>query len=58
MGLPIAAAILHVAWDNLRTYLALTDEPVPVVAVSRSGVDCPGLDAAYGPGDLLTAWPP
>lgn len=36
---------------------ALTDEPVPVVAVSRSGVDCPGLDAVHGPGDVLTAWP-
>jgi len=36
---------------------ALTGEPVPVAAVSRSGVDCPGLDASYGPGDLLTAWP-
>lgn len=40
-----------------RHRAALTTEPVPVVAVSRSGVDCPGLDAAYGPDDLLTAWP-
>ncbi len=40
-----------------RHRAALTGEPVPVVAVSRSGVDCPGLDAACGPGDLLTAWP-
>ncbi|SCK13676.1 protein of unknown function [Streptomyces sp. WMMB 714] len=40
-----------------RHRAALTGEPVPVVAVSRSGVDCPGLDATYGPGDLLTAWP-
>ncbi len=40
-----------------RHRAALTDEPVPVVAVSRNGVDCPGLDAAYGPGDLLTARP-
>jgi hypothetical protein len=40
-----------------RHRTALTDEPVPVVAVSRSGVDCSGLDAAYGPGDLLAAWP-
>lgn len=38
-----------------RHRAALTDEPVPVVAVSRSGVDCPGLDATYGPDDLLTA---
>jgi hypothetical protein len=40
-----------------RHRAALTAEPVPVVAVSRSGVDCPGPDATYGPGDLLTAWP-
>lgn len=36
---------------------ALTDELVPVMAVSRSGVESPGLDATYGPGDLLTVWP-
>ncbi|GAA2637528.1 ATP-binding protein [Streptomyces vastus] len=36
---------------------ALTPDPVPVVAVSRSGTDCTGLDAAYGPADLLAAWP-
>jgi hypothetical protein len=35
----------------------LTTDPVPVVAVSRSGIDCTGLDAAYGPADLLAAWP-
>ncbi|MFJ2703392.1 DUF234 domain-containing protein [Streptomyces sp. NPDC087428] len=40
-----------------RHRAALTSEPVPVAAVSRGGVDCPGPDAAYGPGDLLTAWP-
>ena len=40
-----------------RHRAALTDEPVPIVAVSRSGVESPGLDATYGPGDLLTAWP-
>lgn len=40
-----------------RHRAALTDEPLPAVAVSRSGVDSPGLDAVYGPGDLLTAWP-
>jgi hypothetical protein len=47
----------HVLAALHRHRAALTDEPVPVVAVSRSGVDCPGLDAACGPGDLLTAWP-
>ncbi|TDO45842.1 hypothetical protein EV643_112170 [Kribbella sp. VKM Ac-2527] len=35
---------------------ALTDDPVPLVAVSRSGVSCSGLQAAYGPADLLKAW--
>ncbi|MBT2398066.1 hypothetical protein J7E89_19350 [Streptomyces sp. ISL-100] len=40
-----------------RHRAALTDEPVPVVAVSRRRVDCPRLDAAYGPGGLLNAWP-
>lgn len=35
---------------------ALTDEPVPLVAVSRSGISCSGLQAAYGPEDLLSAW--
>ncbi|MGC4979930.1 ATP-binding protein [Streptomyces sp. DT193] len=35
---------------------AITDEPVPLVAVSRNGVDCSGLQAAYGPEDLLSAW--
>jgi hypothetical protein len=40
-----------------RHRAALTDQPVPVVAVSRSGVESPGLDATYGPRDLLTAWP-
>ena len=40
-----------------RHRVALTAEPVPVVAISRSGIDCPGLDAVYGRDDLLTAWP-
>ncbi|MDI5969794.1 ATP-binding protein [Streptomyces sp. SL13] len=35
---------------------ALTDDPTPLVAVSRGGVNCSGLQAAYGPGDLLGAW--
>ncbi len=34
----------------------LTADPVPAIAVSRSGVDCAGPDAAYGPADLLAAW--
>ncbi|MCK1794786.1 AAA family ATPase [Streptomyces sp. XM4193] len=34
----------------------LTEEAVPLVAVSRSGFDCAGLDATYGPGELLEAW--
>lgn len=35
---------------------ALTDDPVPLLAVSRSGVTCSGLQAAYGPDQLLAAW--
>ncbi|WP_225849301.1 ATP-binding protein [Streptomyces sp. HPF1205] len=40
-----------------RHRAALTPEPVPTVAVSRSGIACTGLDAAYGPAELLAAWP-
>lgn len=35
---------------------AVTDAPVPLVAVSRSGVSCSGLRAVYGPEELLGAW--
>ncbi|NGO45991.1 ATP-binding protein [Streptomyces ureilyticus] len=35
---------------------ALTDEPVPLAVASRSGVQCSGLQAVYGPGELLSAW--
>lgn len=35
---------------------ALTDEPVPLVVVSRSGVTCDGPQAVYGPAELLGAW--
>lgn len=35
---------------------AITEEPVPLVAVSRNGVACSGLQAVYGPGELLSAW--
>ncbi|MEV7519324.1 ATP-binding protein [Streptomyces sp. NPDC091371] len=35
---------------------AVTDAPVPLIAVSRSGVNCAGLQATYGPEELLTAW--
>ncbi|MFG1874062.1 hypothetical protein ACGFIV_04400 [Sphaerisporangium sp. NPDC049003] len=31
---------------------AITDEPVPLVAVSRNGTSCSGLQAAYGPEEL------
>lgn len=37
---------------------ALTDDPVPLVAVSRNGVTCSGLQATLGPEDLLEAWRP
>ncbi len=35
---------------------AITGEPVPLVAVSRSGTTCSELQAAYGPGELIGAW--
>ncbi|MGW1667392.1 ATP-binding protein [Streptomyces sp. NPDC002324] len=35
---------------------SLTDRPVPLVAVSRNGISCSGLQAAYGPEELLGAW--
>ncbi|WP_406300318.1 ATP-binding protein [Embleya sp. NBC_00888] len=35
---------------------ALTDESIPLVGVSRSGVDCSGLQATFGPAELLGAW--
>jgi AAA+ ATPase superfamily predicted ATPase len=36
----------------------LTDDPVPLVAVARSGVTVSGLDAVYGPAELLAGWNP
>ncbi|WP_306209014.1 hypothetical protein [Actinoplanes sp. RD1] len=39
-----------------RQRAALTDDPVPLLAISRSGVTARGLDAAFGPDDLLAAW--
>ncbi|WP_344646477.1 DUF234 domain-containing protein [Winogradskya consettensis] len=36
----------------------LTDEPVPLCAISRSGFDTAGLDASFGPQELLDAWRP
>ncbi|MFI9580975.1 ATP-binding protein [Streptomyces sp. NPDC052236] len=35
---------------------AITDDPVPLVAVSRSGISCSGLQATYGPENLISAW--
>ena len=35
---------------------AITDEPVPLAEVSRNGVSCSVLQAAYGPDELLSAW--
>jgi AAA+ ATPase superfamily predicted ATPase len=39
-----------------RHRAALTDDPVPLLAISRSGVSTAGLDAAYGPEELVSAW--
>jgi uncharacterized protein len=42
----------------MRQRARLTDDPVPLAAVSRSGVDSPAVDARYGPDDLIRAWQP
>jgi AAA+ ATPase superfamily predicted ATPase len=47
----------HDKAELLRHWAALTDQPLPLVAVSRSGVHCGEIDAAYGPDDLIRAWP-
>ncbi|MGH3544346.1 MAG: ATP-binding protein [Mycobacteriales bacterium] len=39
-----------------RHRAALTDAPTPLIAVSRSGVTATGVDAVYGPEDLIEAW--
>lgn len=39
-----------------RHRAAVTGELVPLVAVSRDGVSCTGLQATYGPEELLDAW--
>jgi AAA+ ATPase superfamily predicted ATPase len=39
-----------------RHRIALTDDPVPLVAVSRSGATCKNVDAVFEPADLLAAW--
>ena len=41
-----------------RHRATITDDPVPLVAISRAGVDVAGLDASYGPSELLAAWLP
>ncbi len=45
----------HDLADLHRNRTALTDEPLPVVAVSRDGVSCRGVHA-LGPDDLLAGW--
>lgn len=39
-----------------RHRAAVSAEPLPLLTVSRAGVSCRGLDASYGPEDLLAAW--
>jgi hypothetical protein len=48
----------HDLADLHRHRAALTTEPIPTVAVSRNGIACRGLHAAYGPDDLIGAWAP
>jgi len=42
----------------MRQRARLTGDPVPLVAVSRSGFDSPAVDARYAPDDLIRAWNP
>lgn len=46
----------HDLADLHRHRAALTPEPLPLLAVSRSGITCRGLTAPYSPDDLITAW--
>lgn len=39
-----------------RHWAALTDQPIPLIAVTRSGTTTAGLHAVYGPEDIITAW--
>ncbi len=39
-----------------RHRVAVSDEPLPLLAITRSGTTCNGLDATFGPEDLLAAW--
>jgi AAA+ ATPase superfamily predicted ATPase len=39
-----------------RHRVALTDGPVPLVAVTRSGATCKNIDAVFVPADLIAAW--
>ncbi|TCO62369.1 ATP-binding protein [Actinocrispum wychmicini] len=48
----------HDLADLQRHAAALTDQPLPLVAVSRSGTSCEGAHATYEPADLLGAWDP
>ncbi|MFG1873502.1 ATP-binding protein [Sphaerisporangium sp. NPDC049003] len=48
----------HDLQELVRHRAALTDHPLPLVAVSRGGATCDGLTALYGPEELITAWRP
>ena len=39
-----------------RHRAVLTPSPVPLIAITRTKTNCTGLDAEYGPEQLLTAW--
>lgn len=48
----------HDLGELRRHSAALTSAALPMVALSRSGVSCQGLDASYSPQELLAAWTP
>lgn len=39
-----------------RHRVALSDDEIPLIAISRSGTSCSGLDADFDPEDLLEPW--
>jgi hypothetical protein len=46
----------HDLAELYRHRAALTDEPLPTVVVSRSGVSCDGMQVVFTSQDLLDAW--
>ena len=46
----------HDLMDLHRHRDRVTDQPVPLIAISRAGVRASGLAATFGPAELIAAW--